>query len=280
VIRALVASRELSVVDLERPETGLAGDVQLPRENIYGNYARLEWLRSHLDRASDHAVELGCGTAYMLTLPLRVWGYDVVGVDLDQTSVDYGRGVMREAGITEDAVRCTDIADYEDPLTVVIASEVLEHMPDDVLDSALATVRAKLGPGGKLLVTIPNGYGWFELEAALWGKLGIGRLIEWSRLDAVIWRLKHLVTGGYRDAVRPSTLADSPHVQRFTLAGIRARLERAGFEVVQAQGSALVCGPFSNLLFTGFRRVMALNVALGRRWPPIAAGFQLVAVVR
>jgi hypothetical protein len=25
---------------------------------------------------------------------------------------------------------------------------------------------------------------------------------------------------------------------------------------------------------------MALNVALGRRWPPIAAGFQLVAVVR
>jgi SAM-dependent methyltransferase len=279
VIRTL-ASPERSVVALERPETDLAGGVQLPRENIYGNHARLEWLRSHLDQASDHAVELGCGTAYMLTLPLRVWGYDVVGVDLDQTSVEYGRGIMREAGITEDAVRCTDIADYEDPLTVVIASEVLEHMTDDVLDSALATVRAKLGPGGKLLVTIPNGYGWFELEAALWAKLGLGRLIEWSRLDAVIWRLKHLVTGGYRDASRPSTLADSPHVQRFTLAGIRARLERAGFDVVHAQGSALVCGPFSNLLFTGFRRIMALNVALGRRWPPIAAGFQLVAVVR
>lgn len=279
MIRFLL-SRQLSVVDLKPPETDPTGAVPLPRENIYGHYARLEWLRGQLDRESDDAVELGCGTCYMLTLPLRTWGYDVVGVDLDQTSIDYARQMLQEAGIAQDAARCVDIADYEDPLTVVIASEVLEHMTDDVLDSVLSTIRAKLGPGGKLLVTIPNGYGWFELEKALWEKLGLGRLIEWSRLDAVIQLLKRLVIGGYRDASRPSTLADSPHMQRFTLAGIRRRLDRAGFDVVHAQGSALVCGPFSNLLFTGFRRVMALNVSLGRRWPAIAAGFQLVAVVR
>jgi SAM-dependent methyltransferase len=257
-----------------------SGEVQLPRENIYGHYARLEWLRDRLDRRSDHAVELGCGTAYMLTLPLRRWGFDVVGLDLDAESVAYGRRLMRDAGIAEDAVQCVDIAAYGGPLTTVIASEVLEHMTDDVLDQVLRTIRARLGPGGRMLVTIPNGYGWFELESALWFKVGLGRVIEALRLDALIWLGKRLMIGGYRDAEHPSTLADSPHVQRFTLRGIRRRLEGAGFEVVEARGSALICGPFSNLLFTGFRRLMALNVALGRRWPALASGFQLVAVPR
>lgn len=261
-------------------EVPRSSEVQLPRENIYGHYARLEWLRDHLDRRADHAVELGCGTGYMLTLPLRLWGYDVVGLDLDEKSVTYGKQLMRNVGISEEVVRCQDIADYADPLTVVIASEVLEHLSDDVLDQVLRTVRAKLAPGGRMLVTIPNGYGWFELESALWFKLGLGRAIELLRLDAIIWLIKRLMTGDYRDASHPSTLADSPHVQRFTLVGIRRRLERAGFDVVEIGGSALVCGPFSNLLFTGFRRLMALNVALGRRWPALASGFQLVAVPR
>jgi hypothetical protein len=257
-----------------------SGEVQLPRENVYGHYARLEWLRDHLDQGSDYAVELGCGTAYMLTLPLRVWGYEVVGVDLDERSVEYGKQLMRNAGVNEDAVRCQEFAEYAGPITVVIASEVLEHLTDDVLDQMLKAVQAKLPPGGKMLVTVPNGYGWFELESTLWFKLGLGRVIEWLRLDAIIWLVKRRVTGDYRDSSHPSTLADSPHVQRFTLRGIRRRLERAGFEVVETSGSALVCGPFSNLLFTGFRRVMAVNVALGRRWPALASGFQLVAVPR
>jgi SAM-dependent methyltransferase len=268
---------EVSTHEVELSRTS---EVPLPRENIYGHYSRLEWLRDHLDPQSDHAVELGCGTAVMLSLPLRSWGYDVVGLDLDEVSVAYGRRVMRDAGITEEAVRCQDIADYDGPLTAVIASEVLEHMPDDVLDDVLHVIHRKLGPGGRMLVTVPNGYSWFELESALWFKLGLGRIIEWLRIDDVIWFIKRLLLGRYRDAAHPSTLADSPHVQRFTLRGIMRRLEGAGFEVVEARGSALVCGPFSNMLFTGFRRLMALNVALGRRWPAIASGFQLVAVPR
>lgn len=252
----------------------------LPRENIYGHRARLEWIRGHLRAEVDHAVELGCGTAYMLTLPLRVWGYDVVGVDLDEVSVEYGRRMMTEAGLPADAVQCRDIAEYEDPITVVIASEVLEHMPDPVLDEVLRVVRAKLPSDGKLLVTVPNGYGWFELESALWFKLGLGRLIQMLHLDDCISLAKRLLLGNYRDCSHPSTLADSPHVQRFTFRGIQRRLERAGFAVVEARGSALVCGPFSNLLFTGFGRLMTWNVALARRWPSSAAGFQIVAEPR
>ena len=103
--------------------------VDLPRENIYGHVARVLWMRDHL-RPTDHAVELGCGTGYMITLPLRSWGYDVVGVDLDEPSILYGRAVMREAGIDEEVLQCVDIADYARDITVLIASEVFEHMAE------------------------------------------------------------------------------------------------------------------------------------------------------
>lgn len=253
--------------------------MQLPRENIYGHFARLEWLRDHLDR-SEPAVELGCGTGYMITLPLRVWGYQVTGVDLDERSVAYGRRIMREAGISEDAVQCVDIADYRGEITVLIASEVLEHLADDELDRVLDTVRRRLARGGRLLVTIPNGYGWFEWESALWFKLGLGRLIELARLDTLVWLVKRIFVGNYRDAEYLSTLAESPHMQRFTLDGICRRLEGAGFDILETRGSVLICGPFSNLLFTGCRRVMRSNLALGRRWPRLASDFQLVATPR
>ncbi len=47
----------------------------VPRENIYGHRQRLYWLRDHL-RTEDRAVEFGCGTGRLITIPLRAWGYD------------------------------------------------------------------------------------------------------------------------------------------------------------------------------------------------------------
>jgi SAM-dependent methyltransferase len=256
-----------------------ANDVQLPRENIYGHYDRLLWIRDRL-RRDKHAVELGCGTGYMLTLPLRHWGYNVSGVDLDEASITYGRELFREAGVPEDALLCIDFADYPHEVDTVIASEVFEHMTDQVLDSTLAVIRARLAPGGQLLVTVPNGYGEFELESALWWPARLGRVLEKTRFTTVIDLIKRRLIGDYRDTVRLSTVADSPHVQRFTLHGITARLEAAGFDVKERRGSVLICGPFSNLFFTGIRRLMSANLAAGRRYPNIASGFRLVAVPR
>ncbi len=225
----------------------------------------------------ERAVEFGCGTGYMITLPLRLSGYDVVGVDLDPASVDYGKRLLAEAGLDDGALAVADLRDLAGELDAVIASEVLEHLSDPELDRALASIRAKLAPGGRLLVTVPNGYGWFELESLLWFGARIGWTLEVLRIVAALRWLKGQLTGGYIDAAHPSTVAHSPHAQRFTLRSIRARLEAAGFAVAEAEGSVLIAGPFSNLLLTGFERLMALNARLGRRLAPLAAGFYLVA---
>ena len=260
-----------------------AGAPPLPRENIYGHVQRLDWLRRYI-APSDRAIEFGCGTGYMITYPMRTWGYDVIGADIDATSIEHGRALLERAGIDPSALHLQDLRDVEGQFDAVIASEVLEHLEDPVLDASLDLIHDKLRPGGRLLVTVPNGWGWFELEALLWNRLGVGarlqrRAARGAEAGAVSQAKQH-VTGDYVADACPSTLAQSPHVQRFTFGSIQRVIAAHGFEILEARGSVLVCGPLSNLALTGVDGVMKLNSRLGRRLRRIAAGFYVAAVRR
>ena len=259
---------------LGEPNEGL--DAYVPRENVYGHLQRLLWIRDRID-PHDLAIELGCGTGVMITLPLRLWGYGVTGIDLDQPSVSYGRAVFERAGVDPEALSTTDLSDVEGGLDAVVASEVLEHLVEDELESVLDLIRGKLRPGGRVLVTVPNGYGWFELESFLWFRCGLDRLYRRRRVGMLVSGLRKLRFGDYQDSPYPSTIAHSPHQQRFTLSGIRRLLERHGFLVREARGSVLVAGPLSNLFVTGWEGAMGLNARLGERLSPVASGFYVVA---
>jgi SAM-dependent methyltransferase len=253
----------------------------LPRENIYGHVQRLDWLRRHI-APSDRAVEFGCGSGYMITYPMRSSGYDVIGTDIDATSIEYGRTMLAQAGIDPGALHLEDLRDLEGPFDAVIASEVLEHLEDRVLAASLDLIHEKLRPGGKLLVTVPNGWGWFELEAFVWERLGVGARLECRAArgasPSIVREAKQRLTGDYVADARPSTLAQSPHVQRFTFGSIQRLISAHRFQVLEARGSVLVCGPLSNLALTGMGGVMKLNARLGRRLPRLAAGFYVAAV--
>jgi SAM-dependent methyltransferase len=253
----------------------------VPRENVYGHLQRLQWLRGHL-RPQDRTVEFGCGTGRLITLPLRVWGYDVVGVDLDERSIEHGRGLLREAGLDPEALRTVDLRDLSGPFDAVIASEILEHLDDEELRASLELIREQLVRGGKLLVTTPNGYSLFELENLLWYRTGVDRLYRRLRSGRLAGRLRRLKAAhaDWSEEDEPMTLADSPHKQRFTWHGIHRILTEAGFDVVEARGATLFCGPFSDVAFSGLPRVMALNKRLGRRFPRAASDFYLAAVRR
>jgi SAM-dependent methyltransferase len=250
-----------------------------PQENVYGHLKRLHWIINHLGQ-SEQIVEVGCGTGYMITRPLLHRGFHCHGVDLDETSVQYGQNLLRQEGLDPAALKAVDFGGLEFQPDVVIASEVLEHIPDSHLPSLLTLMRSKIHPGGKLLVTVPNGYGWFELEAFIWYKLRIGAVLEFLRVPAVIYKLKRLILRRPPEEPHPSTLASSPHVQWFTRRSIRELLEKHGFEVQEVVGSTLFAGPFSNLAFGGLMPLLRLNCILGQWLTTYAVGFYLLCRVK
>jgi SAM-dependent methyltransferase len=247
-----------------------------PRENVYGSLRRLEWIERHL-RPADRVLEVGCGTGVMLTLPLCERGVDITGLDLDPRSIAYGRDIAARHGLDPDVLQAVDLRDQPGAWDVIILSEVLEHQTDEGVKDLLGLIHAHLAPNGRILVTVPNGRGWFELESWLWLRLGLGRVIVALRLDAIGWSLKGRLVGPCADTPYLSTLDSSPHLQHFSLGSIQATVTRAGFSVLDSTGSAVFAGPFSNLLFTGIEIAMRLNNRLAKRFPAIASGFFVAA---
>jgi SAM-dependent methyltransferase len=249
----------------------------LPAENAYGHRKRLLWILDRLHEAGL-TVEIGCGTGYMITLPLLQMGIDAYGIDVDEASIEYGRGVLREAGLDPGRLRAGRLRDLGLAPDTVVLSEVLEHLRPGELEGLLDEIRGSLAPGGVLLVTVPNGYGWFELESFAWNRLRVGRLVVRSKFMNAILKLKRRWLGRPVDFPHPATLSSSPHVRRFRLADVERLLESAGFRVRDREGSVLFAGPFTDLFLTGFDGFMRKNAALGHRFPGLAAGFYLQAV--
>ena len=253
--------------------TSTSSITQLIPENVYGHSKRLEWIVSCLEKDSI-IIELGCGTGSMITIPLAAQGYRVTGIDLDNRSIEFGRDLLHRRGLPESILCRQDLQDLNWKADVLIASEVLEHLHHDQFDGILSTIKDKLADDGLLLVTVPNGYGWFEMESFLWFKTGLGWLLQGSRIAGTVeWIKSMLFRCGRGEPYPPSTLADSPHVQRFTYQSIQRLLAKHGFEVLSVTGSVWFAGPFSNLFFTGVGPVMKLNCLLGHWMPRFSAGF-------
>lgn len=152
----------------------------------------------------DRILDMGCG-AGRHAFELYRRGADVVAFDLDQDELD---GVQKmfaamrfEGEAPEDATAETvqgDALDLPFPdgtFDKIIASEVLEHIPDDM--AAMAELRRVLKPGGQLAVTVPS---WLP--------------------ERICWALSedyHTAPGG--------------HVRIYTRAELEAKLKSTGFRV-------------------------------------------------
>jgi SAM-dependent methyltransferase len=244
-------------------------------ETVYSHRKRLTWMLARLPRGGC-IVEFGCGTGIMLTVPLNQEGYRVTGLDRDRNSIDMGRRLAVELGLTRDVLRNDTLSGVESPVDAIIASEVLEHIPGPDLDGVLSDFAGHLDPGGRLLITVPNGFGWYEMESWVWKRTGLGALITGSLFERGVRYVKMRISGYSHDQLvepYPSSLDSSPHVQRFTLTSVIRRVEAHGFVACSYTGSGLVAGQLSNLLWTGLDPATRFNNWLGSLLPRVASGF-------
>ncbi len=113
-------------------------------------------------RAGERMLDLGCGFGRHAYEAMRR-GASVIACDLGLSELQQVHAVfagMREAGELPDGVTCqsvngdaTRLPFPDNSFDRVLASEVLEHIPDD--DAAFAELARVLKPGGTMAVTIP-----------------------------------------------------------------------------------------------------------------------------
>jgi 2-polyprenyl-3-methyl-5-hydroxy-6-metoxy-1,4-benzoquinol methylase len=272
-------------------ETG-AG--RLPgRENVYGHRRRLEFIAARLDgmrAASRNAplrvLDFGCGTGVMITRPLALLGHDVTGIDIDAVSI--GRAARLNAApalpnLVYVAGRL-EMQPWEGRFDAVVASEVLEHIPDP--RAFLGMLARCLKPGGLLILTVPNGYGAFEIDSHVWEALrripGFWRLeAGWHRARAGLQRLtgRHaLLSAAAAAEDAPESLAtlneNSPHCQRFTRGAVMRLASSLGFACAAEGRSAFWSGPIAHTLFRDCPRLIRWNGRIADRLPAsLASGW-------
>ena len=147
-------------------------------------------------------LDIGCNTGE-LARALAGSGARVVGVEGDPAAASRAR----EACVRVHALDLDreEIPEPDGSFDALVYADVLEHLIDPW--KALSRHRRLLGPGGRSVISVPNVQHWRVLRDLLRGR--------WD----------------YRDRDGVGHILARDHLRFFTLRGIRAALEGAGYRV-------------------------------------------------
>lgn len=198
-------------------------------------------------------LDVGCGNGALLTRPLAELFPEiaVTGSDTDAPSLAWARAQPPLANL-----RFVDALEAEDRFDLVIASEVLEHVVRP--DMFLRDLRERVAEGGRLIVTVPNGYGPFELMSLV--EVGLNR----SGAQALLRRVKRAVMRAASPSV--DTLAVSPHVNFFARDELERLFEEAGLRRRRYRPRTVFCGYILDEIVRG-ERIGAANARLADALP-------------
>lgn len=121
-----------------------------PKATEYLCYQRYiqECVAQYADRT---ILDVGCGDGrFCYDLP-QLRKRDYVGVDFDERAIHFARGF--NPGVRFVAGDARDVAGT---FGIVVAIEVLEHIPDDEVPAFLETAQNKLSGGGVVILCVPS----------------------------------------------------------------------------------------------------------------------------
>ena len=204
-------------------------------------------------RAADslRVLDVGCGNGSQLALPLARKGFQVTGIDTDARSIEHARQLA--ADDTNVCYICGRVEDLKDqPFDIVILSEVLEHLKEpEVL--LLASV-GHLSEDGIMIVTVPNGYGEFEIDSWVFGMLRLQRIID-------------AVASSSKAVIAATDNQESGHVQFFTRRRLRRLFAECSLSVFREGAASLLAGPLIGCTLARSERFIQWNAEVTDRLP-------------
>jgi 2-polyprenyl-3-methyl-5-hydroxy-6-metoxy-1,4-benzoquinol methylase len=237
------------------------------QENLWGYGKRFEFVCFHLSsRKAETVLDVGCGNGSQLTIPLAKSGYRVTGLDPHLPSIERGRSLSDRVTFIHGGLNKLAPRQFD----AVIISEVLEHLnePDRLLSDALRY----LAPRGVLIVTVPNGYGEFEIDRRVFNALKLGPLFEAaSEIARRIVRKKRTqdISGSDDEAL---------HVQRFTLGQLNDMFRKHGLRVVDKASTSLISGPLVAYTLGRLPGFVRANAAMADKLPMLLASGWMYAL--
>ncbi len=238
----------------------------LPRENVFGHakktrlvLAALGRLRAELGRSLD-VLDVGCGNGEALTRFLASAGDRVLGIDTHGPSIEYATRNFGTALLEFRQQEAELLLSEGRSFDAILFADVLEHLkePAGVLQAAVRLLKAR----GRVLVSVPNGYGPFEIESWLSTLPLLGPASLWAVDHLVAVLNRFVVPGAWTEVVTPADLPyneDSGHVHFYTRRRLLALAGEAGLELVGGTGLSWLSGPYTNYLFAPLRSLCDLN---------------------
>ncbi len=153
---------------------------------------------------------------------------------------------------------------------IVVMGDVLEHLDDHA--SILKIAVELLAPDGRLLVTVPNGRGPFDIKSALSRVPFLGHgLFKLTDFSISVIK-KTIMKGAWNKvaAVAPKDLPyniESGHVQLFAKDNIVNLFKGAGMQIASARNLSFLFGPFTNYLFAPSERFCVWNSKVADQLP-------------
>lgn len=234
------------------------------KEDLWGYRKRLQFVCDSIETAfpkrpvSDiRILDVGCGSATQLGLPLALIGYELTGIDTHKPSID----TALELGNDLPNVHfvCGRVEELTaEPFDVVILSEVLEHVydPKMLLTAGLQHMKSD----GLVIVTVPNGYGEFEWDSWLFRLLGLDRLVQ-------EYEMRRAEKKGKRETISSTENHESGHIQFFTRSRIQTIFDLCGLSIVDQNGSTLASGPFAGHALARFPKFIDWNARVTDKLP-------------
>ena len=233
-------------------------------EDLWGYAKRLRFVREAIGAAfpqrtpnSLRVLDVGCGNGSQLALPLAIGGsFELTGIDPDAQSIAHAKELAgSRAGITFLHGRVEDLA-ADELFDVVILSEVLEHLesPAETLAASLRVMNAD----GILIVTVPNGYGGFEIDSWIFRRLRLQKVV-----DALAEK---------REVLGATDNPKSEHIQFFTRSRLRRLFENSGLVSFREGSASFLPGPIVGHVLARSTRLINWNSRVTDRLPFVLAG--------
>jgi SAM-dependent methyltransferase len=228
----------------------------LPDENVYGHTKKLHFiletiadLQKRLGRP-PRVLDFGCGNGEAVSRFIIAAQCEYCGVDFHHLSLDYAR---RNFG--SDTARFSTEIPPDTTFDLLVYADFLEHVPNPA--DVLAAHSRLLAPGGRVVGSVPNGYGPYEIEQ---------RIDRWLRLSRMIgaalrWRRKLFLLPTAQPGDPPYN-HESGHVYFFTRKSLAACAAAAGLRITKWQNGAMLGANLSGLVIGRSRHLREWNVAV------------------